>query len=339
MKILLTGGAGYIGSHVAVELYNAGHTAVIVDDLSNSKKGVISRISEIVGAKVPFYKVDLRNKDEFRKVFQKEKIDGVINFAGLKAVGESVAKPLEYYDDNLITLINLLELMREFNVKKFVFSSSAAVYGGNPDKLPYTEDSLVGLNITSPYGRTKYFSEEILRDYCAVDPDFQVIALRYFNPIGAHESGRIGEDPSGVPNNLVPYIAQVAVGRLDHVSVYGDDYDTPDGTCVRDYLHVVDLAIGHVMALGKLKSGIDFLNLGIGSGVSVLELIRMYEKAAGRTIPYEIAPRRAGDIDAIYASPAKAQKFLNWQAKRSIEQACVDSWYWQSQNPNGYGEG
>ena len=335
MKVLLTGGAGYIGSHTAIELMGSGHSVVIVDNLVNSSAEAIKRVSELAGQDVTFYEADVRDKTALSDIFSTEKPDAVIHFAGLKAVGESVAKPVNYYDNNLVSSLVLLEVMQQHAVNKLVFSSSATVYG-TPSELPLTENSTVGASITNPYGWTKYMIEQIIQDTATADPQFEATILRYFNPVGAHESGRIGEDPSGIPNNLLPYVAQVAVGKLEQVGVFGDDYDTPDGTGVRDYIHVVDLAKGHVAAIEHIKTGTSIYNLGTGKGVSVLELINAFSKAAGKDIPYEIKPRRAGDIASCYADPTKAETELGWQAEYSIERACQDSWRWQSQNPNGY---
>ena len=333
--ILVTGGAGYIGSHTLIELINNNFDVVVVDNLVNSSRESLKRVEEITGVKTPFFKADVRNQKSLDEIFTTHEIDAVIHFAGLKAVGESVAKPLEYYDNNLTSTLVLLETMRNHNVKQLVFSSSATVYG-TPSELPLRETSTVGIGLTNPYGRTKYMIEQILQDYCTADPTFQATILRYFNPIGAHASGLIGEDPNGIPNNLLPYVAQVAVGKLQSVGVFGNDYDTPDGTGVRDYIHVVDLARGHVAALRHMQTGASVYNLGTGHGVSVLEIIKAFGKACGRDLPYEIKPRRAGDIAACYADCSKAERELGWKAELSIEQACADSWRWQSQNPDGY---
>lgn len=333
--ILVTGGAGYIGSHTLIELINNNFDVVVVDNLVNSSRESLKRVEEITGVKIPFFEADVRNQKSLDEIFTTHEIDAVIHFAGLKAVGESVAKPLEYYDNNLTSTLVLLETMRNHNVKQLVFSSSATVYG-TPSELPLRETSTVGIGLTNPYGRTKYMIEQILQDYCTADPTFQATILRYFNPIGAHTSGLIGEDPNGIPNNLLPYVAQVAVGKLQSVGVFGNDYDTPDGTGVRDYIHVVDLARGHVAALRHMQTGASVYNLGTGHGVSVLEIIKAFGKACGRDLPYEIKPRRAGDIAACYADCSKAEYELGWKAKLSIEQACADSWRWQSQNPDGY---
>lgn len=335
MHILVTGGAGYIGSHTIIELIDAGHTLSVVDNLSNSNEEAIRRVEEISNAHIPLHTFDLRNENKLRSVFQSEQFDAVIHFAGLKSVGESVAKPLEYYANNIDSTLVLLKLMQEFDVKKIVFSSSATVYG-TPESLPLTEESRTGVGITNPYGQTKYMIEQILCDIAVADPGFEATLLRYFNPVGAHSSGRIGEDPNDIPNNLLPYISQVAVGRLQHVNVFGNDYDTPDGTGVRDYIHVVDLARGHVAALQHSTPSVHIYNLGTGHGTSVLELIAAFSRAAGREIPYVITDRRSGDIAACYADPAKATQELSWRAEFSIERACEDSWRWQSQNPQGY---
>lgn len=336
MAILVTGGAGYIGSHTCVELLNEGYEVVVADNLCNSSMVSIERVEKITGKKVTFYEVDLRDKEGLNAVFDKEEIDSVIHFAGLKAVGESVSKPLEYYDNNIGGTLVLCQVMRDHNVKNIVFSSSATVYG-NPAFVPITEECPKG-EITNPYGQTKGMLEQILTDLYVADSQWNVILLRYFNPIGAHISGIIGEDPKGIPNNLVPYIAQVAVGKLECLGVFGDDYNTHDGTGVRDYIHVVDLAKGHVKAIEKLreKEGVSIYNLGTGNGYSVLDVVHAFEKACGREIKYQIKPRRPGDIDACYADPAKAEKELGWKAEFDINRMCEDSWRWQSANPNGY---
>ena len=335
--ILVTGGAGYIGSHTLIELINNNFEAVVIDNLVNSSRESLRRVEQITGHEIPFIEADVRDQSVLDDIFTTYNIDSVIHFAGLKAVGESVAKPLEYYDNNLVSTLALLEAMRKHGVKQLVFSSSATVYG-SPSELPLRETSTVGVGLTNPYGKTKYMIEQIIQDYCAADPAFEATILRYFNPIGAHESGQIGEDPNGIPNNLLPYVAQVAVGKLQSVGVFGDDYDTPDGTGVRDYIHVVDLARGHVAALQHMKAGANVYNLGTGSGTSVLEIIKAFSKACSRDLPYEIKPRRAGDIAACYADCSKAERELGWRAELSIEQACADSWRWQSQNPNGFSE-
>jgi len=335
--ILVTGGAGYIGSHTLIELINNNFEVVVIDNLANSSRESLRRVEQITGHEIPFIEADVRDQSALDDIFTTYDIDSVIHFAGLKAVGESVAKPLEYYDNNLVSTLALLEAMRKHNVKQLVFSSSATVYG-SPSELPLRETSTVGVGLTNPYGKTKYMIEQIIQDYCAADPAFEATILRYFNPVGAHESGQIGEDPNGIPNNLLPYVAQVAVGKLQSVGVFGDDYDTPDGTGVRDYIHVVDLARGHVAALQHMKAGASIYNLGTGNGTSVLEIIKAFSKACGRDLPYEIKPRRAGDIAACYADCSKAERELGWRAELSIEQACADSWRWQSQNPNGFSE-
>ncbi|HKM04621.1 MAG TPA: UDP-glucose 4-epimerase GalE [Lachnospiraceae bacterium] len=336
MSILVAGGAGYIGSHTVVELQKAGYDVVVLDNLSNSSEKSLQRVEKITGKPVKFYKVDVLDRVALEEVFEKEKIDSCINFAGLKAVGESVAKPWEYYNNNIAGSLVLVDVMRKHGVKNIVFSSSATVYG-NPAFVPITEECPKG-DITNPYGQTKSMLEQIFTDMQKADPEWNVILLRYFNPIGAHESGTIGENPNGIPNNLMPFITQVAVGKLERLGIFGDDYDTVDGTGVRDYIHVVDLAIGHVKAIEKLaeKPGLKIYNLGTGHGYSVLEIVKNFEEAAGVKIPYEIKPRRAGDIATCYADPEKAEKELGWQAKHGIKDMCADSWRWQSNNPNGY---
>ena len=337
MSILVCGGAGYIGSHTCVELLNAGYEIVVADNLYNSCEEALVRVEKITGKKVPFVKTELCREDEVEALFaQHPGIDAVIHFAGLKAVGESVSKPLEYYSNNLISTLYLLQAMRRHGVRNFVFSSSATVYG-DPATVPIREDFPTG-GTTNPYGTSKLFQERILSDICAADPQLNVALLRYFNPIGAHESGLMGEDPNGIPNNLVPYIAKVSVGQLEKLHVFGDDYPTPDGTGVRDYIHVVDLAKGHVAALKKLdtKCGLFVCNLGTGKGYSVLDVLHAYEKACGRTLPYAIDPRRPGDIAQCYADPAKARDELGWEAQYGIDEMCASSWKWQSMNPNGY---
>lgn len=336
MAILVTGGAGYIGSHTCIELINAGYDVVVLDNLCNSSEKSLERVAQITGKKVPFYKVDILDQEGMNEIFEKESIDSVIHFAGLKAVGESVSKPLEYYHNNITGTLLLCDVMRSHNVKNIIFSSSATVYG-DPAFIPITEDCPKG-KITNPYGQTKSMLEQILTDLHVADPEWNVVLLRYFNPIGAHESGLIGEDPKGIPNNLLPYIAQVAVGKLSCLGVFGDDYDTPDGTGVRDYIHVVDLAKGHVKALKKIedKSGVSIYNLGTGNGYSVLQVVKAFEKACGKTIPYVIKPRRPGDIATCYADASKAKAELGWEAEYGIERMCADSWRWQSNNPNGY---
>ncbi|WP_394922338.1 UDP-glucose 4-epimerase GalE [uncultured Robinsoniella sp.] len=336
MAILVTGGAGYIGSHTCIELLKAGYDVVVVDNLYNSSEKAIQRVEEISGKKVTFYKADILDREKLNEIFDKESIDSVIHFAGLKAVGESVAKPLEYYHNNMTGTFILCEVMRDHNVKNIIFSSSATVYG-DPAFIPITEECPKG-KITNPYGQTKGMLEQVLTDLHVADPEWNVVLLRYFNPIGAHKSGLIGEDPKGIPNNLVPYIAQVAVGKLECLGVFGDDYDTPDGTGVRDYIHVVDLAVGHVKALKKIeeKAGVNIYNLGTGNGYSVLQVVKAFEKACGKPIKYQIKPRRAGDIATCYSDAAKAKEELGWVAERGIEEMCEDSWRWQSNNPNGY---
>lgn len=336
--VLLTGGAGYIGSHTCVELLQAGYEIVVADSLVNSSREALHRVERITGKAVPFRKVDLCDAAALEALFaQFPDIDMVIHFAGLKAVGESVQKPLEYYANNLGSTLNLLGAMARHGVKNLVFSSSAVVYGEGP--VPVREDSPTG-DTTNPYGTTKWFAERILSDCCAADPGLNVALLRYFNPIGAHPSGLIGEDPNGIPNNLVPYIAQVAAGKLERLHIYGGDYPTPDGTGVRDYIHVVDLAKGHVAALEKLKKGCGLLvcNLGSGRGYSVLEVLRAYEKAVGRPIPYTVEPRRPGDVAASWADTSRAWEELGWKAELSLDDMCASSWNWQKQNPNGYQE-
>ena len=336
MSILVTGGAGFIGSHTCVELLNAGYDVIIMDNLSNSSAESVRRVSELTGKSVKLYEKDIRDSAAYAEIFGENKIDAVIHFAGLKAVGESCKKPVEYYDNNIGGTVKLLEAMQKYGCKKIVFSSSATVYGSaNP--VPFREDMPVG-GTTNPYGTTKLFIEHILSDVQAANPDWSVILLRYFNPIGAHKSGRIGENPRGIPNNLMPYIAQVAVGKLPCLNVFGDDYDTPDGTGVRDYIHVVDLALGHVKAVEKAMrdSGVHIYNLGTGHGVSVLELVHAFEKASGVKVAYKIAPRREGDIATCYADAAKAEKELGWKAERGVEEMCADSWRWQSDNPEGF---
>ena len=336
MAILVTGGTGYIGSHTVVELQTAGYDVVIVDNLSNSSKKVLSRIEAITGKKASFYEADVRDRDALNDIFEKENIDAVINFAGLKAVGESVQKPWEYYENNINGTLVLIDVMRKHNVKNFIFSSSATVYG-NPEFIPITEECPKGV-CTNPYGWTKHMLEQILTDIQKADNEWNIVLLRYFNPIGAHKSGTMGENPNGIPNNLMPYITQVAVGKLDHLNVFGNDYDTHDGTGVRDYIHVVDLAKGHVKALKKLEkgSGLSIYNLGTGIGYSVLDIVKNFEEANGVKIPYVIAPRRAGDIATCYSSAKKAEEELGWKAENGIREMCEDSWRWQKNNPNGY---
>lgn len=336
MNILVTGGAGFIGSHTCVELLWAGYDVIVVDNLSNSKEESLRRVQEITGRSLAFNKVDLLDYESLNAVFKQAPIDAVIHFAGLKAVAESVSIPLAYYKNNISGTLTLLEVMEENNVKSIVFSSSATVYG-EPHTVPITED--FPLNpATNPYGRTKRIIEDILRDLSVANPEWNIVLLRYFNPVGAHESGRIGEDPNGIPNNLIPYIAQVAVGKLPEVRVTGSDYNTPDGTGIRDYIHVVDLAFGHIRALKKLETnpGILTYNLGTGRGYSVLEVIATYSKAVGREIPYVLVKRRPGDVAESYADPSKAQQELRWVAERDLDDMCKDSWRWQKNNPNGY---
>ena len=336
MRILVTGGAGYIGSHTCIELLNAGYEVVVLDNLYNSSEKALERVKQITGKDLTFYETDILDKEALEKIFDKEQIDGVIHFAGLKAVGESVAKPLEYYHNNMTGTFNLCDVMRKHGCKNIIFSSSATVYG-DPAFIPITEECPKG-KITNPYGQTKGMLEQVLTDLWVADHEWNVVLLRYFNPIGAHESGLIGEDPKGIPNNLVPYIAQVAVGKLECLGVFGNDYDTPDGTGVRDYIHVVDLAKGHVKAMKKLEpgSGVSIYNLGTGNGYSVLQVVKAFEKACGKEIKYAIKPRRAGDIATCYCDASKAKRELGWEAEKGIEEMCADSWRWQSNNPNGY---
>ncbi|MBO5598457.1 MAG: UDP-glucose 4-epimerase GalE [Oribacterium sp.] len=336
MRILVTGGAGYIGSHTCVELLNEGYEVVIIDNLYNSNQKAVDRIEEISGKKVKFYQEDLLDRAAVKKIFDENEIDAVIHFAGLKAVGESVHKPVEYYRTNIGSTLNLVEEMRAHGVKNIIFSSSATVYG-DPAEIPITENCPKG-TCTNPYGWTKWMQEQILTDVHTADPEWNVILLRYFNPIGAHESGLIGEDPKGIPNNLLPYVAQVAIGKLPEINVFGNDYDTPDGTGVRDYIHVVDLAKGHVKAIERFEKndGVFVCNLGTGHGYSVLDVIHAFEKACGKELPYVMKPRRDGDIATCYSSPAKAEKELGWKAQFDLEDMCRDSWNWQQKNPNGY---
>ena len=333
--ILVTGGAGYIGSHTTIELIEAGYDVVIVDNLYNSKTEAVRRVEQIVGRKIKFYKADVCDKDAMRKVFKENDVAAVINFAGYKAVGASVQKPVEYYENNIGGMLALIDVMREFNVKNLVFSSSATVYG-NPHTVPITED--FPLSTTNPYGSTKLFIEYILKDVAKADPEFNIAILRYFNPIGAHASGLIGEDPNGIPNNLCPYITKVAVGKLKEVHVFGNDYPTKDGTGVRDYIHVVDLAKGHVLAVNKLltKPGLFIVNLGTGIGYSVLDMIKAFSKALGRDIPYVIDPRRPGDIAACYADPTLAYKLIGFKAEKTLDDMSRDALNWQMKNPDGY---
>ena len=338
MQLLVTGGAGYIGTHTCVELVKAGYQPIVVDNLCNSKLEAIRRVERITGQALPFYQADVRDRAALRAVFERHRFEAVVHFAGLKAVGESVVQPLRYYDNNVSGTVALCEVMAEAGVKSIVFSSTATVYG-IPHALPMREDFPVGAT-TNPYSRSKYIVEEILRDLHVSDSGWRVALLRYFNPVGAHESGLIGEDPNGIPNNLMPYIAQVAVGRRPYLNVFGDTYATPDGTGVRDYLHVVDLAQGHVAAMRYLRQheGVLALNLGTGRGYSVLEMARAFAEASGREVPYRIAPPRAGDIDCFYADPTLAAQLLDWRAERGIDAMCADTWRWQRMNPNGYGD-
>ncbi len=335
MKILVTGGAGYIASHTNLELLNAGYEVVVVDNLCNSSMEAVHRVEQLSGKRISFYEVDILNKEKLSQIFKKEKVDSVVHFAGLKAVGESCKLPLTYFRNNLSGTITLLEVMQEFKVKNLVFSSSATVYG-DPKRVPITED--MPLSATNPYGRTKLMIEEMLQDLYQSDPTWNIAVLRYFNPIGAHESGEIGEDPSGIPNNLVPYVAKVATGELEEIKVFGNDYDTPDGTGVRDYIHVVDLAFGHIKAIEKLEEnpGLVVYNLGTGVGYSVLDIIHNYELACNKRLPYVIGPRRPGDIGTSYADPSKAYRELGWKAERGIDKMCEDSYRWQSKYPKGY---
>ena len=338
MTVLVTGGMGYIGSHTCVELLEQSMDVVIIDNLVNSSAEAGNRIEQITGKPVTFYEFDVRNREKLDEVFEKHDIECVIHFAGLKAVGESVQMPLEYYDNNLRSTITLCQSMKAHNVKKIIFSSSATVYSSDND-MPLYETSKIG-NCTNPYGWTKFVCEQVLRDCVVADPEWSVVLLRYFNPIGAHESGLIGEDPKGIPNNLMPYISQTAIGRRECLNVFGDDYDTPDGTGIRDYIHVVDLAKGHVAAISYMNDhkGESVFNLGTGKGCSVLEVIHAFEKANNLKIPYRIAPRRPGDLAVCYCSPDKSAKVLGWKALRNIEDMCRDTWNWQTKNPNGYNE-
>lgn len=335
-KVLITGGAGYIGSHTAVELLKEGYEVVVYDNLCNSSKESIKRVEELTGKKIAFYEGDVLDEESLEKMLQAEKPDAVIHCAALKAVGESVQKPLEYYHNNITGTLTLLRVMDRVGVKNIVFSSSATVYG-DVEVMPITEECPKG-QCTNPYGWTKSMMEQIMTDFQKANPEWNVIILRYFNPVGAHESGRIGEDPKGIPNNLMPYIAQVAVGKREKLGVFGNDYDTPDGTGVRDYIHVVDLANGHVKAVNYILTnpGLDVINLGTGKGYSVLDMVKAFSKACGRDLPYEIKPRRAGDVAMCYADPSKAERVLGWKAERGLDEMCQDSWRWQSQNPNGY---
>jgi UDP-glucose 4-epimerase len=335
MKILITGGAGYIGSHTCIELIKAGYEVVVVDNLCNSSLESLKRVEKLTDSDIPFYRVDVRNKVALTRIFEQHSIDGVIHFAGLKAVGESVEKPIEYYDTNVGGTFVLAEVMREFDCKTFVFSSSATVYG-DPHTLPIKED--FPLSATNPYGRSKLMIEEFLQDVFVADDTWHIALLRYFNPIGAHKSGLIGEDPNGIPSNLIPYISQVAIGKLENLIVFGGDYKTPDGTGVRDYIHVVDLAKGHVKALQALedKPQVLIVNLGTGKGYSVLDMVKAFEKASGKDVPYQIVDRRQGDIATCYADPSYAVEKLNWEACYGIDEMCKDTWRWQCNNPNGY---
>lgn len=337
-NILITGGAGYIGSHTAVELLNKNYNVIVYDNLSNSSRISIDRVEEITGKKISFYEADILDKDKLKEVLVNEKIDVLIHCAALKSVGESVSKPLEYYHNNLTGTLTTLEAMKEVGCKNLIFSSSATVYG-NPKSVPITEDFPKG-ECTNPYGWSKSMMEQIMIDLQKSDPDWKIVLLRYFNPIGAHKSGKIGEDPQGIPNNLLPYIAQVAVGKLDYLRVFGDDYDTVDGTGVRDYIHVVDLAKGHVCAIDKLDSldGVSIINLATGNGYSVLEVVKAFEEASGRKVPYKIVGRREGDIAKCFADATMAYKLLGWKAENGIKEMCEDSWRWQKNNPNGYEE-
>ena len=338
MNVLVTGGAGYIGSHTCVELLQQDMGVVVVDNLVNSSPKAIERVEQITGKHVDFYVKDVRDREAMNAIFDKHRIDCVIHFAGLKAVGESVAMPLEYYDNNLFSTVTLCEVMRDHGVKNIVFSSSATVYSGD-NEMPLREVSRTGM-CTNPYGWTKYMSEQILRDTAKSDNDWAIVLLRYFNPIGAHASGLIGEDPRGIPNNLMPFISQVAVGRREKLSVFGNDYDTHDGTGVRDYIHVVDLARGHVAAINYMRQhkGESVFNLGTGNGYSVLDMVHAFEKVTGKKVPYKIAPRRPGDLATVYASPDKSAELLGWKAEYGLEDMCRDTWAWQSKNPMGYGE-
>ncbi|MFR6221321.1 MAG: UDP-glucose 4-epimerase GalE [Anaerococcus sp.] len=337
-NVLITGGAGYIGSHVAVELLNKNYKVIVYDNLTNSSKISVKRVEEITGKNIIFYEADILDEKKLSEVFEKENIDVVIHCAALKAVGESVKKPLEYYNNNISGTLSLLKIMRKYSCKNIIFSSSATVYG-DPEKVPITEDFPKGI-CTNPYGWTKSMMEQIMTDLQKSDPEWKVVLLRYFNPIGAHESGKIGEDPQGIPNNLLPYIAQVAVGKLDYLRVFGDDYDTVDGTGVRDYIHVVDLAKGHVLSVDKIDKleGVSIINLATGNGYSVLEVLKAFEKACGKKISYKIVERREGDIAKCFADASKAYEVLGWKAEKGIDEMCEDSWRWQSQNPNGYEE-
>ena len=336
MKVLLTGGAGFIGSHTAVGLLEKGHEVVIADNFVNSKPEAVNRIKKITGKDVKLYAIDIADRKKLETVFAENSIDAVIHFAGLKAVGESVRLPLLYYRNNLDSTFTLLETMKKYGCNKIIFSSSATVYG-DPATVPITEDMPVG-NCSNPYGKTKFMIENILEDAAHADPELSVVLLRYFNPIGAHPSGLMGEDPKGIPNNLLPYVAQVAIGKRECVHVFGDDYNTPDGTGVRDYIHVCDLATGHAAALNWMngRTGVEIFNLGTGKGTSVLEIIKAFSRACGKDLPYQIDPRRPGDVDANYADCSKAKREMGWEAKYTIDDMCRDSWNWQCKNPNGY---
>jgi len=337
MSILITGGAGYIGSHTCLCLLNKGYDIVVVDNLDNSSKESLARVTEITGKEIPFYEVDARETEKLIEIIKKHNVDSVIHFAGLKAVGESVRMPLEYYENNLVSTLHLADAMVKTGVKKLIFSSSATVYSAD-NEVPLTEGGRLGC--TNPYGWTKYMNEQILRDVSVAHPDWSIVLLRYFNPVGAHESGKIGEDPTGVPNNLMPYVSQTAVGRREYLTVFGDDYDTHDGTGVRDYIHVMDLAEGHVAAVEYAEkfTGCDAINLGTGVGYSVLDMVKAFEEANGIKVPYKIGPRRPGDLATVYSNPEKAEKVLGWKAKRTLVDMCRDLWTWQSNNPNGYGK-
>ncbi len=335
MSILITGGAGYIGSHTCLCLLNKGYDIVVVDNLDNSSKESLARVTELTGKEIPFYEVDARETEKLIEIIKKHNVDSVIHFAGLKAVGESVRMPLEYYENNLVSTLHLADAMVKTGVKKLIFSSSATVYSAD-NEVPLTESGRLGC--TNPYGWTKYMNEQILRDVSVAHPDWSIVLLRYFNPVGAHESGRIGEDPTGVPNNLMPYVSQTAVGRREYLTVFGDDYDTHDGTGVRDYIHVMDLAEGHVAAVEYAEkfTGCDAINLGTGVGYSVLDMVKAFEEANGIKVPYKIGPRRPGDLATVYSNPEKAEKVLGWKAKRTLVDMCRDLWTWQKNNPNGF---
>lgn len=337
MSILITGGAGYIGSHTCLCLLNKGYDIVVVDNLDNSSKESLARVTELTGKEIPFYEVDARETEKLIEIIKNHNVDSVIHFAGLKAVGESVRMPLEYYENNLVSTLHLADAMVKTGVKKLIFSSSATVYSAD-NEVPLTEGGRLGC--TNPYGWTKYMNEQILRDVSVAHPDWSVVLLRYFNPVGAHESGKIGEDPTGIPNNLMPYVSQTAVGRREYLTVFGDDYDTHDGTGVRDYIHVMDLAEGHVAAVEYAEkfTGCDAINLGTGIGYSVLDMVKAFEEANGIKVPYKIGPRRPGDLATVYSNPEKAEKVLGWKAKRTLVDMCRDLWTWQKNNPNGFGK-